>query len=86
MSTRTATGSDFAKKVTSHVTDLKVDTWRLWQKTKTREGEFILGAITLFLWLIFVVFLLMLDNQLSNSYFFFLCTTGTQVKTILRMQ
>ena len=35
----------FAKKVTSHVTDLKVDIWRLWRKTKTREGEFILGDL-----------------------------------------
>ena len=35
LSTRTATGSDFAKKLTSHVTDVKSQTsklaiWRLW--------------------------------------------------------
>ena len=54
LSTRTVTGSDFTKKVTSHVTDIKSQTsklaiWRLWRKTKSREEKFILGAITLFL-------------------------------------
>ena len=86
LSTRTATGSGFAKKLTSHVTDVKSQTsklpiWRLWWKTKTRKGKFILGAITLLFWLIFVLFLQMLDNQLSNSYYlwkklFFVSSTG----------
>ena len=86
LSTRTATGSDFAKKLTSHVTDVKSQTsklpvWRLWWKTKTRKGKFILGAITLLFWLIFVLLLQMLDNQLSNSYYlwkklFFVSSTG----------
>ena len=53
LSTRTSTRSDFARNVTSRVTDVKWQTsklgfWRLRWKAKTREGKLILFAVTLF--------------------------------------